>query len=861
MRNLASQEIHSVMTAKDLNARPVSCGKFLSPKAHSYSEVKYKHDTSKFLNKSAHELTAIHTDYPSESIAREIDAQEKMWQAAIGLHSTITSHDHGLPLHRQNRYIHHLYESFYKMESKRCISKPNFITCITELLQQTTKGGINRSIGTSLDALYDTFDVSGNNCLNWRRFLFYLHVMSKPALDCRQQLRHAFSFIASHDGLDNKTSAKASINVHELGAVLHPLVRADCINSAISLMDEAWSTVMSSRNWEAGSHASTKISIEAFEQMLSQTSISNLLGQSATMWGRFQYFPVFVSRWEEEYYNTRLHELIRGERILESVTHKLQRDDCRVKHSIWLEWRAYTLYQQSLRFSLNSIETTVTKKMKYRGLYAFMNWSSRTAAALTIQCVSRGHWGRKHATGLWTIKQSAIAIQCLARMYFAKKILHELSALHNWAVITVQRIIRGALGRRLVYKRLMYLVEREHLRNMKEKNRLLMFRGIWSVTKLQSYLRKNKAARHTDKLRATRQRESDIRHAMEARCEKFRKERKVYKKQLEEYYRSKKDEYLKNLNIQSKVARDQVSVRTLRRKLKNDELKNAKPDLTESIQTEEWKENWEMKISEGVEDIKQHCAHCLKRPDNRAEKKIGSQVKKRIKLRTKEVLKRADSRGIPMETKEATQIAMQEILYIIGEEERERLQREMDKAFDQREKDKEEARLRAEARRKEEKVRATIISVSVVTRACRIWLAKKELRRRCLELYEKDYHEVSHAFYYRNKKTNETSWTKPKAMGSFELPTKDEWKVLRDAHDFPYYFNPYKMDMQWNPPIDKTMCCAQVPYNWYREFPVRMGQCPNFAIDEVNDKSYCMVCLDAVRRKDNGAILEEVQQH
>eukprot|EP00956_Cyclotella_meneghiniana_P032202 scaffold87397_cov70-Cyclotella_meneghiniana.AAC.13 len=846
MRNFASKEIHSVMSDKDLNARPPSCGKFLSQKAHSYCEVKYKHDTRKFVKKSADELIAIHADYPSKSIAREIKAQEEMWQSAIDLHSTIISHDHGLPLHRQNRFIQNLYDSFYKMESKRCISKPNFIICITELLQESTKGNINRCMGMSLDALYNTFDVLGNNCFNWRRFLFYLHLVSNPTLDCRQQLLHAFSFIASHDGLDNETSAKASIDVHELATVLYPMVQADCINSVIYMLDEARSTITPSGNWKTGNHASTKITIEVFELMLAQTSISHLLGRSASRWGVFHHFPVFVSRWEEEYCNPRLLQLIRDKRIVVSITDKLQRDDYKVKRLIWLEWRTYTLYRQSLRFCLNIIATTATKKMKYQGLYAFINWSTQTVAALTIQRVNRGHWGRKCAAALWTIKQSAIVIQCLVRMYFAKKILQELSALHNRAVVTVQRIIRGALGRRLAYRRLIYLVEREHLRNMQEKSRLLMLRGIWSVTKLQSCLRRIKAARHTDELRAMRQRESDIRHAMEARREKFRKERKVYERQLEEFYRSKKDEYLRNLNIQSKVVRDQVSLRTLRRKLKNDELKNAEPDLTESIKTEEWKENWEMKIREGVEDIKQHCAHCLQQPDNRAEKKIGAQVKKRVRSRTKEVLKRADSRGIPMETKDATQIATQEILYIIGEEERERLQKQMDIAFDRREKDKEEARLRAEAKRVEEKARATAFSVSVVARACRVWLAKKELRRRCLELYEKDYDEVSHAFYYRNKATNETSWTKPKAMGSFEMPTKDEWKVLRDAHNFPYYFNPFRMDMQWNPPIEKTMCCAQVPYNWYREFPVRMGQCPNFASYKVKDKSYCMVCLDAM---------------
>lgn len=35
----------------------------------------------------------------------------------------------------------------------------------------------------------------------------------------------------------------------------------------------------------------------------------------------------------------------------------------------------------------------------------------------------------------------------------------------------------------------------------------------------------------------------------------------------------------------------------------------------------------------------------------------------------------------------------------------------------------------------------------------RLWLARKELKRRCFETYEKRFSVTYHAFYYRNKKT------------------------------------------------------------------------------------------------------------
>ena len=825
-------------------ARPIAGGKFLSPKGTRYYEVQYNNDCRKFLK--SYELNRIFIEYQTDSTARDVGAQEEMWEAAISLHRAIVSNSVARsPRHRQNRFTHDLYEAFYKIESKRCISRPNFFTCMRQLFKEMSTDNPLRSIGMGLEALYDKFDMLGTGALNWRRFLLYLHVASNPTLHCREQLLHAFSFIASQDGINFSTSAKASIDIHDISTVIFPLVRAECIPKAVSVMDEAWSNVRSSGRRDGSKLTSTKITLDVFELMLNDESMKSLLGQSASKWGRFASFPVYISQWEEDFYNDRLLQLVRDGRIAFSIRSKLQRDDNWIVRAVWKEWKSYTMYQQSLRSILNSIDTRKMNRMKYRGLLAFIDWSRRTLVALTLQRVGRGYFGRRVAYSRWRIKRSAITMQCFVRMYFAKQRLIELASKYLWAVVTIQRIFRGMLARRVAFKRLMSRVERERIQNTEEKKRLLLLRGIWSITRIQSCFRRFKAKSHANELRAARQSESDIRHAMEARIEKFRKERKVYERQLEEYYRSKKEEYMRNINIQSKITNDQISVRTLRRRLKNEELKNASPDETELIQDQQWKHDWEVKIETGVDSIKQHCAHCLKCPDNRAEKKIGLSVRKRVKARVKVVLKRADSRGIQMETKEATSIATEEMLHIIGEEERARLTLEMQNALDQRAKDKEEARLQAEAKKDQESARATVFAASVVARAYRNWIARRELRLRCTGQYEKDYDEESNTFFYRNKLTGETFWTKPKAMGSFEMPTKDEWKVLRDAHNFPYYYNPCSMNMQWNPPIDQVMCCGQVPHHWYLEFPVRRGQCPYFAVQEVYGSSYCQKCLDA----------------
>eukprot|EP00578_Thalassiosira_sp_NH16_P011315 CAMPEP_0181111412 /NCGR_PEP_ID=MMETSP1071-20121207/19258_1 /TAXON_ID=35127 /ORGANISM="Thalassiosira sp., Strain NH16" /LENGTH=394 /DNA_ID=CAMNT_0023195297 /DNA_START=786 /DNA_END=1970 /DNA_ORIENTATION=- len=391
----------------------------------------------------------------------------------------------------------------------------------------------------------------------------------------------------------------------------------------------------------------------------------------------------------------------------------------------------------------------------------------------------------------------------------------------------------------------MALVEQEYLSNVRERERLEMERGVWCLTKLQAFWRRKEAIAQSIQLRQKREREIQIRQAMETERNQFLRERQIYEKQLEDYYKAMREDHASWKRTQSKVSQDQTKVRTLRRRLKKEELESVEPDNSECLATENWKREWEAKIMSGVKDMKSHCIHCIDQPDNRTEKQTRLTIRKRVKGRMKEVLARAKERGIPMETKEAKEVATKEIIHIIGEEERASLRKQMDDAFLERERCKEEARLKAAAEERDANSRATLHAVSVVATACRKWLARKELRRFCLETYEKEFDERNHAFFYMNKITREVSWAKPKAMGEFEIPAKDEWKILRDAHDFPYYFNPYSVQMRWNPPVSEDMCCGIVPHTWWREYPVRSGRCPNFGckLNEDDGKRYCYECL------------------
>jgi len=79
-----------------------------------------------------------------------------------------------------------------------------------------------------------------------------------------------------------------------------------------------------------------------------------------------------------------------------------------------------------------------------------------------------------------------------------------------------------------------------------------------------------------------------------------------------------------------------------------------------------------------VHDYKEHCLRCLQSPQTKAESQLSEQLKKQIKVRIRDVLARADAKGLRMEIPEARHIAQDEVIAIFVEIEKERATKQMD---------------------------------------------------------------------------------------------------------------------------------------------------------------------------------------
>ena len=237
--------------------------------------------------------------------------------------------------------------------------------------------------------------------------------------------------------------------------------------------------------------------------------------------------------------------------------------------------------------------------------------------------------------------------------------------------------------------------------------------------------------------------------------------------------------------------------------------------------------------------------------------------------RISDVLRRADVRKLKMEYPEARRITGKEVIYIMGEEESERVYNEMEQEFHRIKEDEYNQSCEQKKYNIKQKVLDKKHAVLIIALVARQWLARKSLRLLCYDRYEKLFHEEKHAFYYKDVETvsyfvslnrcilklfnkyvsytyktkfhllpsfskshsqGNLSWDKPKSLGKeFDITPKDEWKVLRDSQGFPYYYNPFSMYMSWNHPPEYQMCQQIVCLTWLRKFPLSRGPCEYFA--------------------------------
>ncbi|GMH74275.1 hypothetical protein TrLO_g13608 [Triparma laevis f. longispina] len=865
---MSTQITHEILSNTSHTTRDshnVPTRRWFAGKDHAHFMKMYESDFGRKRGLfSKHDLDEVHEEYLRDRELRDRRLEEEKWQTIFTLDQILSDPQYSkIRLAAGDRA---LYESMFKIEPRKYISRPKFLTTL-RLVYGFDLANLN-SVSNNLmldklNKLYTSFDVANKGEMDWRCFVLMLEMCHDKKSEAKHHVLWGYSLYSSNGSFD--LSCEEPMRLGDVKDLFGTMVRLVFKNDMTELCDSAWTSV-ASRDAQAKAMVAKasqknlslddlKIPFRLFQLMLNQPSMAPLF-ETGRPWGKKD--PgIWTYVIEERYYHPTLLQYIMSERraakvekladvFLEQKGYRRKRDGVKM-------WRGYMWRRKRARFLMTEnivryvIENTSTAWMVYR------KWCMKEIAVREIQRMIRGHIGRMEAMFLKILFRSAVLLQKTYRGKLSRRRYLALRRKRNWAASEMQRHVRGILSKRLAMNRLEGFLDSERAKLARQKFDWENAELIKAARSIQGQWRKLMARRKVHLLKDKKEREKMIAKEMEDMIKGHNRDRKVYQKQIEEWYEKKRIDWESTNVTENQTAAEKAKIRAYRRKLKAEEgqeeerQEQVKLDQMEEKRVEQWLKVWSKKASEESEKYKIACRNCMIAPDTPLEKKLGHELKRKVKARTKDVLKRADARLMPMEYPEALDIATDEVLYIMGEEKKKQVMQSMKEEavlYEEKQKDKEKD---LEIQREKERALDRRHAASVLGLAYRKWHARKVLRQKCYERFEKKFSEKYCAYYYHNRMTDDVLWEKPKSLGSYDMQVINEWRPMRDNQKYPYYYNPNTMKMSWKIPRATVACEERVLMTWKFGYPTPQGPCPNFATRRCNEdmRFYCDSCWES----------------
>ena len=180
------------------------------------------------------------------------------------------------------------------------------------------------------------------------------------------------------------------------------------------------------------------------------------------------------------------------------------------------------------------------------------------------------------------------------------------------------------------------------------------------------------------------------------------------------------------------------------------------------------KENWEKDIAKQCTSLQKLCSDSLCNAETASEKELKKKILSLSKKKLKGVLKFADSQNRKMELKEANDIALKLAVDDCVSAKKAELQNLMMEAVAD---TKRTLSILREQRNKEINQLKLENAKKILHSALLRYMARRKVQAIAKVTFEKIYNEKYEAFYYRNRRTGELSWYKPKTLGNEDVPT------------------------------------------------------------------------------------------
>eukprot|EP01084_Bolivina_argentea_P062636 114545_1 len=471
--------------------------------------------------------------------------------------------------------------------------------------------------------------------------------------------------------------------------------------------------------------------------------------------------------------------------------------------------------------------------------YRLRRAAMASLSAIEIQRTYRGWKGRQLAAFAKHVTKACIAVQSAFRGLKTRKQYLIWVNRRWWAAVQLQRMVRGRRARKRVKQRLQVVFDTGIAEIDQEVAQLEHQRLNGAAKVIQKCWKQS----ITWKIVL-----AELRHARE------KEEREIKMKiaiaeheQIVEGYKNEIENEFANLRegicaititIQSsKEHRKQVMARQRfdkdKDKLRRNENTRKLYEKLEEKKIDEWQREWAVKEDE-VWAIRRKCIdEALLHQDNADEKALAKRLKLETKKEAQRMIKLADMHGSnDLEWKEARDIAWEKVLEHEEKIEREQVKMAMRTAA--------EALLVEEERNKEiiqaEKdlsypKRAVAAALSL-QKMYYGWKSVQAVRQVAFQVYFKHFDPSYHQYYWENARLGTTSWSRPAALGSYDVDCDNEWLILHGDYDLIYYFNTRSAIISWEIPPGTSIChICNIQFSEY--------------VHDRDGKTYCAACLEA----------------
>lgn len=518
---------------------------------------------------------------------------------------------------------------------------------------------------------------------------------------------------------------------------------------------------------------------------------------------------------EENYYHPLLLELIKTSRRQRRNVERAQRFNAKHRCQVrwrFAAWRYLTNYvrQQKRLLGIRCRMIIVRKQRR-----AFERWLSEILTQIRVedlQRIVRGGIERQNAQWVRRVRILILMLQAGVRGFLRRVEFRHRHMRRDWAATEIQRRARSMQARRVVKNRLEAYIDRQFRLLEKRRRDWENQRMLDATRRIQNAFR---ARRARLKLEEKRQRQIAATltvQAMKAHELEVQRRRRIYEIMLFEWYEERRRQAQQDALYDDFSTAEKAKILHYRRReaYREEQLKKQREaelaEMLEAQRVDAWIAKWEEIKRERVIKLKGHLEHCRKNPETPDEKSVQKHIKSEIKKRAKDVLRRAKEVGKRMELPEAREHAFQEYVLKRCADEESRVDEERKEAaeayyvaqqakaeLDRDQSDREVSRKRQYAS-------------TQIQRQWAMYLARQELRFRCKAIFTKEYDVGFRQAYYINRKTGESQWRKPYALGEYDIRLKDQWVILRDETNVPYYYNPSTLVMSWVQPEGTVIC-------------------------------------------------------